>query len=114
MGVLFGLAVHRFNGANNYLSGAGYTWQIARAQWGGGEAIELAITPERARYAARDFLWRVNSATVELDESDYTPLPDYERLITPLRGDMVLQHGSGEPATLRPYEIRCARGHEGK
>ena len=37
--------------------------------WSGGKTIQIAISPEGAAYADRDFLWRVSSATVELDES---------------------------------------------
>ena len=43
--------------------------------WSDGTTTQLLIAPEGAHYAARDFLWRVSSATVELDESDFTPLP---------------------------------------
>lgn len=58
----------------------------------------------------RDFLWRLSSATVELDESDFTPLPAYDRVISTLRGDMVLAHNGGERLTLHPYEIHDFSG----
>ena len=48
-------------------------------QWSGGATTQLAIAPKGAVYADRDFLWRLSSATVELDESDFTPLPAYDR-----------------------------------
>ena len=32
--------------------------------WSGGTTTQIAIAPEGARYAERDFLWRVSSATV--------------------------------------------------
>ena len=44
--------------------------------WSGGTTTQLTIAPAGAVYADRDFLWRVSSATVELDESDFTALPD--------------------------------------
>ena len=65
--------------------------------WSGGRTIQLAIAPEESVYADRDFLWRVSSATVDLESSDFTALPDYERLITPISGEMVLTHDGGEP-----------------
>lgn len=46
-------------------------------------------------YADRDFLWRLSSAKVELDHSDFTPLPDYERLISVLHGDLDMKIGEG-------------------
>ena len=73
--------------------------------WSGGETIQIAIAPEGARYADRDFLWRLSSATVSLDESDFTALPDYMRLIAPISGSMRLSHNGGDPVELRPYEI---------
>ena len=43
-------------------------------QWSGGATTQLAIAPKGAVYADRDFLWRLSSATVELDESDFPPM----------------------------------------
>lgn len=63
--------------------------------WSGGKTIELAISPEDSNYAERDFLWRLSSATVDLPESDFTMLPDYMRLITPITGEMILSHDGG-------------------
>ena len=37
------------------------------SRWSGGTTTELAIAPAGADYGARDFLWRVSSATVELE-----------------------------------------------
>ena len=55
--------------------------------------------------ADRDFLWRLSSATVEDAESDFTALPDYERLISTLEGTIELNHNGGEKLTLNPYEV---------
>ncbi|MBR1673274.1 MAG: HutD family protein [Fretibacterium sp.] len=72
--------------------------------WSGGKTVQIAIAPEGAAYADRDFLWRVSSATVELEESDFTALPDYERWIMPLSGEMRLSHDGGAPVSLAIYE----------
>ena len=55
-------------------------------KWSGGLTTQLGIAPASAVYADRDFLWRLSSATVEDAESDFTALPDYERLISTLEG----------------------------
>ena len=75
------------------------------SDWSGGKTVQIAIAPEDAQYADRAFLWRLSSATVDLDESDFTPLPDYMRLIAPLRGEMRLTHNGGAPVDLAPYEV---------
>ena len=47
--------------------------QFVVSQWTGGKTTQLAISPKEAVYADREFLWRLSSATVELEESDFTP-----------------------------------------
>lgn len=74
-------------------------------KWSGGLTTQLGIAPEGAVYAERDFLWRLSSATVEDAESDFTALPDYERLISTLEGTIELNHNGGEKLTLQPYEV---------
>ena len=61
-------------------------------KWSGGLTTQLGIAPEGAVYADRDFLWRLSSATVEDAESDFTALPDYERLISTLEGTRLQPH----------------------
>lgn len=65
---------------------------MSSSVWSGGTTTEIAIYPEKAKYAERDFVWRISTAKVELYESDFTPLPDYERLIASIDGVMLLSH----------------------
>lgn len=75
------------------------------SEWSGGRTVQLSIGPEGERYADRKFLWRISSATVELETSEFTALPDYERLIAPIRGEMILSHNGGEEILLRPFDV---------
>ena len=70
--------------------------------WSGGTTTELYLYPENGSYGARDFLFRISSATVDLDESDFTPLQGVERYITPLTGSFVLTHPQQPPVVLEP------------
>lgn len=79
-------------------------------QWSGGTTTQIAIAPREARYEERTFLWRLSSAAVELEESVFTPLPNYNRLIAPLRGEMTLTHNGGAPIILRPYQVHAFDG----
>ena len=72
------------------------------SHWAGGTTAQIAIAPEGALYSDRDFLWRVSSARVELEESVFTSLPDYHRWISTLAGGMVLSHQGGEKITRTP------------
>ena len=74
------------------------------SKWSGGETTELAIFPYDKKYADRDFTFRVSSATVELEESDFTKLPDYDRIIMPLEGEVVLNYNGEKTVKLKELE----------
>ena len=75
----------------------------ATSLWSGGTTTEIGIGPEGACYQDRSFLWRISSAAVELEESTFTSLPDYERWILTLDQPITLQHNGGEPVALPPF-----------
>ena len=70
--------------------------------WSGGTTTELFLYPENGSYANRDFILRISSATVDLDESDFTSLEGVERYITPLQGGFTLSHPDGNSVVLAP------------
>lgn len=72
-------------------------------KWSGGTTTELFIEPENSVYAERDFTWRLSSATVETEESEFTSLPDYNRIIMSLEGGIRLSHNKGEWLELPVY-----------
>lgn len=78
--------------------------------WSGGTTTQLAIAPEGAVYAGRDFLWRLSSATVELPHSDFTPLPDYNRFLSVLEGEIKLKIDTDEPVPLVPGQVAAFDG----
>lgn len=73
-------------------------------KWSGGTTTELAIYPADSQYSERKFIWRLSSATVEVEESDFTPLPDYNRILIVLNGEVVLAHKEIRVARLAQYE----------
>lgn len=79
------------------------------AVWSGGTTTELYLYPENGSYADRNFQFRISSATVELEESDFTALPGVTRYITPLDGSFVLSHPNCAPVALsalaQPYQF---------
>jgi environmental stress-induced protein Ves len=79
--------------------------QFVTSTWRGGKTRQIAISPPGADYARRDFLWRISSATVDLEASDFTLLPEYERFLATLSGTVDLRHGGGEAVTLSPGTI---------
>jgi len=71
--------------------------------WSGGTTTEIYLDPEEGDYRRRQFDYRISSATIEVEESDFTVLPGIERVILPLENRMLLLHGE-EEVLLSPYE----------
>ncbi len=78
--------------------------QQLESSWSGGKTWELAIFPEGAKYLDRDFIWRLSTANSEREESSFTKLPDYDRILMVLEGDVVLAHGEERTAHLQTLE----------
>lgn len=74
------------------------------SDWAGGSTIELWLWPEDGSYASRDFQARISSATVRLEESNFTALPGVVRYITPLSGGFTLSHPDGRAVTMSPLD----------
>ena len=74
------------------------------SKWSGGNTRELAIYPEKADYLDRDFLWRLSSADSDKEESSFTKLPDYERILMVLDGSVVLAHGEERTVSMGAWE----------
>lgn len=75
--------------------------------WSGGKTTQIAIEPTDAVYADHSFDFRLSSATIELEESDFTPLPEYDRVIAPIKGQISLSYnGAKQPVLL--HELECA------
>ncbi|NLL36968.1 MAG: HutD family protein [Fretibacterium sp.] len=72
--------------------------------WAGGTTTQLAIWPEGADYASRRFDWRLSSARVELEESDFTPLPGFHRILMVLEGAIDLVHEGVRTVHLKAFD----------
>jgi len=90
----------------NHLKKADY----AVLRWSGGTTTEIGIMPVGAVYAERNFLWRISTASVDLEVSDFTPLGGYRRWIATLTGNMTLTHDGGCEHVLAPFEIHTFDG----
>lgn len=88
----------------------GYSIEIIRKAeqntsiWSGGTTTQLAIFPKDAVYSERNFLWRISSAKVEVEESLFTHLPGIWRWIMVLEGELRLEHEGHHKAILVPFE----------
>ncbi len=79
------------------------------SEWSGGTTTQIAIYPEGEKYGDRNFLWRLSSATIETEESEFTELKDYNRFIATLDKAIEL-HQNGEVYRLEPLELHYFDG----
>lgn len=73
--------------------------------WSGGKTTQLYIYPEDAIYKELDFKFRISSATVELDKSEFTKLDGVLRFITPLDKELKLTHNKKDYIVLNPFDV---------
>lgn len=78
--------------------------ELQTSRWSGGTTTELLIYPEKAKYSERNFKWRLSSAKVEVDESDFTHLPGISRIIMIIDGKLILEHKGHHKAVLESFE----------
>lgn len=62
------------------------------SEWSGGTTTQLFIFPEGASLADRNFDWRISSAVIETEESEFTLFEGYERILIPLKGKLEMEH----------------------
>lgn len=79
--------------------------KLLATNWRGGTTTELFIYPPESSYAQRDFNFRISTATVESENSEFTPLPGVHRTLMVLDGKMELIHEGQHSARLNRYEI---------
>lgn len=74
-------------------------------EWSGGKTTQLFIYPEDSNYKELNFKFRLSSATVELDKSEFTKLEGIDRFITPLDNELKLTHNHKDYINLKPFEV---------
>ncbi len=80
------------------------------SKWSGGSTTELYIYPSNAVYKAGNFKCRISSATVEVEKSEFTMLPEVKRYLSIFAGKLKMIHGEDCEVNLQPYEIDCFDG----
>lgn len=62
------------------------------ATWAGGTTTQLAIYPQGSEYTKFNFLFRLSTATVEVEESTFTFMPGVTRHLMILEGQLDIDH----------------------
>ncbi len=78
--------------------------------WSGGTTTELFIFPESANFQVGDYDLRISIATVETEQSTFTSLPDVERTLMVLKGQLRLEHEDHHSVDLDEFEQDSFKG----
>lgn len=71
--------------------------------WSGGQTTQLFLSPKEGSYPDRTFDFRLSTATVEVEKSDFTDLSGYHRILMPLDASIRLNHLEQE-VVLNPFQ----------
>ena len=71
--------------------------------WSGGQTTQLFLSPEGGSYPDRTFDFRLSTATVEVEKSNFTDLTGYHRILMPLTSSITLTHQQKE-VLLKPFQ----------
>lgn len=74
-------------------------------EWSSGKTTQIYIYPEDANYKNKNFKFRISSATIDLEESEFTKLESVYRFITPLDKKLKLTHNNRDYIELEPFQV---------
>ena len=84
--------------------------QLKTNKWAGGTTTQLYIFPNTSDYKKQDFVFRISSAKVELEESNFTLLPNVSRKLMILDGEIEIRHKDHYHKKLTRFEIDEFKG----
>ncbi|HEM5490474.1 TPA: HutD family protein [Streptococcus suis] len=89
------------------------TSDYQETSWSGGRTTQLYLFPAQSSYGERNFQFRLSTASMDTEQSTFTSLPSYHRILLSLDQTIVLQDmNSGEQVILAPYHIHRFEGEQ--
>ena len=84
---------------------------LTTTTWQGGTTTQLYIYPEEASYAERNFDFRISTAKVESETSQFTSLPNIHRKLMVLDGAITINHEGHYSKKLDKFAIDTFEGN---
>ncbi len=81
------------------------------SNWSGGTTKQLFIFPENEVLANKAFDYRISSASIEIESSDFTPFPNHRRILMILKGELEIDHKGHYSKLLQPYQTDTFQGN---
>lgn len=76
-----------------------------QSEWSGGTTSQIFIYPDGASLAERDFYFRISSAGIETEKSDFSKFDGYHRFFTPLNSGVEISSDGNAPEKINPLEL---------
>ena len=80
------------------------------SNWSGGSTTQLFIYPKNATLQERNFDFRISSAIVEVEASEFTSFVGYDRSLMVLNGELEIVHENQYSKILKQYEVDSFSG----
>lgn len=74
------------------------------SEWTGGTTTELLIYPDNTSVSEQNFEYRISTAKVLLEKSEFTSFPNFKRKLAILEGKLRIQHNHSDWYTLNAGE----------
>ena len=84
---------------------------LTTTTWQGGTTTQLYIYPENASYTERNFDFRISTAKVESETSQFTSLPNVHRKLMVLDGSIIINHEGHHSKKLDKFAIDSFEGN---
>ena len=80
-------------------------YQQKESVWSGGKTNQIYIHPSDSTLQDRDFDFRISSAIVEVENSEFTSFNGYDRSLMVLNGELEIFHEDHYSKKLKQYEV---------
>ena len=80
------------------------------SQWAGGETTELFIYPKSSSLKELDFVFRLSTASVNVEKSIFTSLKDVNRKLMLLEGELKLEHKDHHSKQIPVFDVDKFQG----
>lgn len=84
--------------------------KLITTTWQGGTTTELYIFPEDSNYLERNFEFRISTARVNIEESEFTSLPNINRELMILDGSIEIIHQNYYSKKLNKFDTDSFKG----
>jgi environmental stress-induced protein Ves len=78
--------------------------ELPITKWSGGTTTQLFIHPATSDFSKKEFDYRISTASVELEDSSFTPFPNYNRKLMIVEGVLDLFHEGHYAIQLHPFD----------